>query len=94
MLIPPLALYVAWMRRNVTLAEAAIPNSRGLWLIGAACLLFLLGKVGAEFFISRISFVLLLVAPDLDVLGLGAAALAGVPVPSVSDHGPAPGNRV
>src|ERR1035438_561263 len=62
MLIPPLALYVAWMGRRVTLAEAAIPDSRGLWLLGAACLLFLLGKVGAEFFISRISFVLLLVA--------------------------------
>jgi exosortase len=61
MLIPPLALYVAWMRRETTLAAAAIPNSRGLWLVGAACLLFLLGKVGAEFFISRISFVLLLV---------------------------------
>jgi exosortase len=44
------------------LAEPAIPNSRGLWLIGASCLLFLLGKVGAEFFISRISFVVLLVA--------------------------------
>ena len=62
MLIPPLALYVAWMRRRVTLGEAAIPDSRGLWLLGAACLLFLLGKVGAEFFISRISFVLLLVS--------------------------------
>ena len=61
MLIPPLALYVAWMRRHVTLAEAAVPNARGLWLVGAACVLFLLGKVGAEFFISRISFVLLLV---------------------------------
>jgi exosortase len=61
MLIPPLAFYVAWMRRRVTFAEAAVPNPRGLWLIGASCLLFLLGKVGAEFFISRISFVLLLV---------------------------------
>src|ERR1700683_5275619 len=61
MLIPPLALYVAWMRRRLTFAEAAIPDARGLWLIGASCLLFLLGKVGAEFFISRISFVLLLV---------------------------------
>src|ERR1035438_9150037 len=59
-LIPPLALYVAWMRRRLTFAETATPNSRGLWLIGAACLLFLLGKVGAEFFISRMSFVLLL----------------------------------
>jgi len=61
MLIPPLAFYVAWMRRYATFAEAAVPNARGLWLVSGACLLFLLGKVGAEFFISRISFVLLLV---------------------------------
>jgi exosortase len=62
MLIPPLALYVAWMRRKVTFGLPAVPSSGGLWLIGASCLLFLLGKLGAEFFISRISFVLLLVA--------------------------------
>ena len=61
MLIPPLALYVAWVRRRLTFADAAIQNARGLWLLGASCLLFLLGKVGAEFFISRMSFVLLLV---------------------------------
>jgi exosortase len=61
LLIPPLALYVAWMQRQLTLAEPAIPESRGLWMVGGACALFLLGKIGAEFFLSRISFVLLLI---------------------------------
>ena len=60
MLIPPLALYVAWMRRGLTFAKPVVHDSRGLWLTSAACLLFLVGKVGAEFFISRISFVVLL----------------------------------
>jgi exosortase len=62
LLIPPLAVYVAWARRRMTFSEPAIPNARGLWLIATACLQFLLGKLAAEFFISRISFVVLLVA--------------------------------
>jgi exosortase len=60
LLIPPLALYVAWLRRAQTLRHPAAPDSRGAWIILAACALFLLGRLGAEFFLSRISFVLLL----------------------------------
>ena len=60
LLIPPLALYVAWTRRNLTLAQPIQPDNRGLWLIGFSCLLFMLGKLSAEFFFPRISFVLLI----------------------------------
>jgi len=60
LLIPPLALYVAWARRNLTLSQPVAPDNRGLWLIGFACLVFLLGKVSAEFFLPRMSFVFLL----------------------------------
>src|SRR5690349_8618935 len=60
LLIPPLALYVAWTRRHVTLARPAVPDNRGLWLIAFSCLVFLLGKLSAEFFLPRMSFVILL----------------------------------
>ncbi|HUB82481.1 MAG TPA: exosortase/archaeosortase family protein [Bryobacteraceae bacterium] len=60
MLIPPIALYLVWISRKKTLAEPAQSDGRGLWLIGAACFLFLLGQLAAEFFLARISFVLLL----------------------------------
>jgi exosortase len=60
LLIPPLALYLAWTRRSLTLAQPLRPDNRGLWLIGFSCLLFLLGKLSAEFFFPRISFVLLI----------------------------------
>ena len=60
LLIPPLALYVAWTRRSLTLAQPIQPGNRGLWLIGFSCLLFMLGKLSAEFFFPRISFVLLI----------------------------------
>jgi len=60
MLVPPVALFIAYQRRNVTLACPARRDSRGLWLVAFACLTFLLGSLAAEFFLSRVSFVLLL----------------------------------
>jgi exosortase len=60
LLIPPLALYIAWIYRNQTFAQKAAPDNRGLWLVGTACLLYVLGKLGAEFFLPRMSFVILL----------------------------------
>jgi exosortase len=60
MLVPPIALYLVWIRRRVTLAIPAEPDWRGLVLVATACLAFLLGQLAAEFFLARISFVLLL----------------------------------
>lgn len=61
MLVPPLVAYIAWLRRGSILAHAAVPDNRGLLCIAFACLVFLLGRLGAEFFLMRISFVILLV---------------------------------
>ena len=60
LLIPPLALYLAWTRRNLTLKQLVAPQNRGLWLIAFACLVFVLGKLSVEFFLPRISFVMLI----------------------------------
>ena len=61
MLIPPFAAYIAWLRRQVTLAHPPLTDNRGLLLIACACGAYILGKLAAEFFLMRISFVLLLV---------------------------------
>jgi exosortase len=60
MLVPPIALFIAYQRRNLTLDIPAQRDSRGLWLVAFACFTFLLGSLAAEFFLSRVSFVLLL----------------------------------
>ena len=60
MLIPPVALYIAWIRRDLTLAAPAFPDMRGLWLTLSACLMLVVGILGAEYFLTRASFVLLL----------------------------------
>ena len=61
LLIPPLALYVAWIRRARTFAEPPVLDGRGLFLVIGACLCYMLGKLGAEFFLARMSFVGLIV---------------------------------
>src|SRR5215471_9086864 len=60
MLLPPLALYVAWLNRQQILALPVEPDARGILLSAFACGLFVLGKLATEFFLSRISFVILL----------------------------------
>jgi exosortase len=60
MLIPPFAMYLAWLRRQMTLVHPVQPANSGLLLIALACMVFLLGKLAVEFFLMRISFVLLL----------------------------------
>jgi exosortase len=60
MLIPPFALYMAYLRRHHIFSIPARPDVRGLVLILMACLLFLTGKLASEFFLSRVSFVFLL----------------------------------
>jgi exosortase len=62
MLIPPFAMYLAWMRREAVLAQPIRPANSGLLWILFACLVFLTGRLAAEFFLMRISFVLLLAA--------------------------------
>jgi exosortase len=57
LLIPPLALYIAWIRRANTLAEPPVLDGCGLFLVIGACLCYMLGKLGAEFFLARMSFV-------------------------------------
>src|SRR3954452_3610445 len=62
MLLPPLALYLAWLQRARTLQHAPEHDGRGILLAAFACVTFLLGKLASEFFIMRMSFVILLAA--------------------------------
>jgi len=53
-------LYIAWTHRHRTLGYAAMPDLRGLLVSAFACFTFVLGKLASEFFLTRISFVILL----------------------------------
>ncbi len=60
MLLPPLALFVAWIERQRIFRYPAIPDRRGMLLTALACCLFVLGKLASEFFLMRFSFVILI----------------------------------
>ena len=60
LLVPPLTAYIAWKRRGLTLNVPATPDLHGLFVIFGACVILLIGRLGAEFFLSRISLVILL----------------------------------
>jgi exosortase len=92
MLVPPLALYVAWLRRKITLSQPVAPDARGVLLLCLGCLLFLVGRLGAEFFLSRSSFVVVLAgliltfwgAPRLKTLAFPLVLLVTmVPLPNL-----------
>lgn len=61
LLIPPLALYIAWLYRQQTFRHPASTDRRGLLLTAFACVLFIFGKLASEFFMTRISFVVLVI---------------------------------
>ena len=71
MLIPPTALYIAYLRRHITFRLLAQRDALGLWLVALGCLVFLTGSLAGEFFLSRISFVLLLAGLTWTFWGFG-----------------------
>jgi exosortase len=60
MLVPVLALYVAYLERHRVQSMAIERSSRGLLLVAFGCLIFLSGKLAGEFFLARMSFVIVL----------------------------------
>jgi exosortase len=60
MLVPPITLYIVYLRRETTLSIPAQSDLRGFSLLSLGCLVFLAGKLSAEFFLARISFVILI----------------------------------
>jgi len=92
LLVPPLAAYIAWKRKRLTLSLPATPDLHGLFWIAGGSSLLLVGKLGAEFFISRISIVVLLAGfaytfwgkPRTKTLGFPLLLLATmVPLPVI-----------
>ena len=59
-MLPPLALYMAWLHREQTLRISPECDTYGLLLTAFGCLTFLSGKLASEEFATRISFVILL----------------------------------
>jgi exosortase len=71
-LVPPFAAYIVWSKRDVLLRTKLAPSWSGISLVALGLLVLLLGVFGAELYLSRISFVILLAGMTL---GFGGWAL-------------------
>ncbi len=70
-LIPPLAAYIAWIQKDEILAVPGRQDARGLVVTAFGCLVLLIGKLGAEFFLTRMSIVIILTGLILTFWGFG-----------------------
>lgn len=80
MLLPPLALYITWISRKQIFGLPVEPDSHGLLLTGFSCFVFVLGKLASEFFLTRISFVILLAGFILTFWGRRRLRALGFPL--------------
>jgi exosortase A len=78
-LIPLVSGYLAWSRREALARTEVKPGYWGLAVMAFALLLYVIGKVGADLFLQRLSFVLMLTGGVLYVAG--AAVLWGLLFP-------------
>jgi exosortase len=79
-LIPPIALYMAWMNRDRLAALRPAPSNWGLAAIGAGMLMHLVGHVGAELFLMRFSMIVTLAGMVLFFWGWQALKVLMVPL--------------
>lgn len=59
-LIPPLTGYLVWIERRKLLETPVRPDNRGIYLVAVGCFLYILGTLGAEYFLTRISLIVII----------------------------------
>ncbi len=79
-LVAVIALYVVWRQRTATLALPASPSAKGLILTSASVLMFIVGKLGAEFFTTRMSLIVLVCGLTWTFWGLQRLRRLGFPL--------------
>lgn len=80
LLIVPLALYIVWRQRHSIFGEPAVLDPRGLQLSLLACAIYVVGRLAAEFFLTRVSFVVLLAGLVWTFWGVGRLRRLAFPI--------------
>jgi len=80
LLIPFVSLYFAWQRRADLAAARPTPAGSGFLVIAAGILLHVIGVIGSEFFLKRLSLIVLLYGMVLALEGKQAARILRFPI--------------
>jgi exosortase len=91
LLIPPLVAYIVYIRWQKIVSVPLERDWRGLSLSAAGCCVFLLGRLSAEFFMARISFVIVLAGIAWTFWGSGRMKLLVFPFVLLATMVPLPG---
>jgi exosortase len=78
--VVPLALFFAWERRVALLEAPHRPSALGLFLIVGSLVVLLAGLLGAELFLTRVSFVGVLAGTTLFVWGRDQFRILAFPI--------------
>lgn len=79
-IILPFALYFAWERRRALAAASISPSLLGLAVLGAGLAMFLIGILGAERFLVRLSMLFVLAGALAFVRGWASVKALGFPL--------------
>lgn len=79
-IVLPLALWFAWQRRDALRALPLRPTMVGLLIIAGGLAMLTVGVLGAELFLSRLSFVVLLAGTIAFVAGLPHVRVLALPL--------------
>lgn len=79
-LIPFMAAYFVWERRQHILAEPRQPDRFGVPLLGIGLCILLIGLVGAELYMQRVSLLVVLAGGVLLILGREALKVLAFPI--------------
>lgn len=91
-LVPIFAAYLVWMKRKTLLATEIAPNGKGIAVIALGLGVLLLGFYGAELFLSRVSFIIVMAGLVLSFGGskllkelrfILLVLLLAIPIPSI-----------
>ncbi len=79
-LVPLVAVYFAWIRREQLLALQAQPSRAGIGLLGFGLVMFIVGSVGAELYLQRTSLIVVIAGLVLLILGRDALRTLALPI--------------
>ncbi|TLY21294.1 MAG: EpsI family protein [Nitrospirae bacterium] len=79
-LVPLVAVYFAWKRREQLLALQAHPSRAGIGLLGIGLLMFIVGSVGADLYLQRSSLIVVIAGLVLLILGRDALRMLALPI--------------
>lgn len=79
-LVVPIAAYIAWERRSQLVTAARRPSLAGLFVIIGGVALLIVGRLGAELFLTRISMMTVLVGSILFIWGWRHLKLLAFPL--------------